>query len=708
MQAAEQQRKLDALASRVEVQQRQLALLFGDGADVFPTVTSTGSSLSTLASGFPFARGGRAPAAAVLGHSTGNISLPEAGTSKEALHQIVPQAQPDKRRSGPVLLGSQAGFDKHWEDYNDVFGRLSGIQAEAEAISYRQLYLAEAETTSHSQLRQNVKDDVISSADDGAYGLRESVWDAAILVGIPGSGLSKGDAIIASIALLFNATLQLGFCLFVHIGFKSEFADGNEAKAGLSQWRSQYGHHWSLAEKETGRSLVSMVCSSDKSVASSARQSQLVDNLFDYLGTSISHGNPMYSPGFVLILFAMSCWVLSIIAEIRSILHFGLSVILPANRRQTSCQSPFGNFQLDAQLRRSHRSVIFLFIVLPRLGIACLLLYFGSQFLSYTVELSEVMLNAVALLFILEIDELLYKTLITHRLQTVLSKLTSLHVEAATWRCWQIFEGPAMLVLFAAAYITMIYTGVLPMYQNVSSVYETLCGGDLSFVYSQDGVSMWPSFTTSPLFNDLTKYPPELLVENVTRLVHARAWASDGRLPLEMSEGRVFLQEGILSQVEHWDRMSATEWSAQRPCKNDDSAMVDVVLLRAAREDQIKGCMDLVDDHCLRTPPRLFCPDFCQCQNMQNFMPTPSWNGTQAQYLAAHAADTNSTRRHQRCCWQLPEGNLRQQCLQGPDNNTSSDLKWYDDLLHPLGHNHTRWWRSCSAGFASCPSSCAR
>lgn len=270
------------------------------------------------------------------------------------------------------------------------------------------------------------------------------------------------------------------------------------------------------------------------------------------------------------------------------------------------------------------------------------------------------------------------------------------------------FEGPVMLAIFVAAYATTIYTGAMPMYQNVSAVYQTLCGGDVNFVYSQDGVSMWPSFTNSPLFNDLTKYPPELLVDNITRLVQARAWAADGRLPLDVSEGRVFLQEGILSQVEHWDKMSATEWSMQRPCQNDDSAMVDVVLLRAAQEEQIRGCMDLEDDHCLRTPPRLFCPNFCQCQAMQNFMPPPNWNGTQGQYLTAHAADANSMRRHQRCCWQLSQGDLRQQCLHSPGNSTPSDLKWYDDLFRLLGHDYSRWWRSCSAGFASCPRSCAR
>eukprot|EP00440_Ansanella_granifera_P035057 gb/GFBE01038026.1/.p1 GENE.gb/GFBE01038026.1/~~gb/GFBE01038026.1/.p1 ORF type:complete len:736 (+),score=133.32 gb/GFBE01038026.1/:1-2208(+) len=544
------------------------------------------------------------------------------------------------------------------------------------------------------------------------YELQKSVWDAAMLIGLPGTGLSRSDAALTVCALLLNVTLQLGFCLFVHVGFNSEFSDPAMASQGLLRWRTHYGHHWSLAQKETGRSLVSLVCSSDQSVASSARQSLLVDSLFEYLGSAATTGNPFFAPGFVLILFALACWVLSILAELRSVMHFALAVGTMKSAKSGVSRglshSPSGKLSLENSMSNAQRLTLLGLIVFSRAAVAALLFHFGSHFLSYTIELSEVMLNAVALLFILEIDELMYRTLLTHNVHKVLTMMKPLRVSPPVWRAWHRLEGGTLFVMFCSLFAIVVCTGAMPMFRSVSTVYQTLCGGDVDFVYSQDSISLWPAFTTSPIFNDLTKYPAELLTDNVTKLVEARAMSATGRLPTTLSGNRVFIKEGALSVVESWGRTTGQQWSSQRSCSNSDEEMRDVVLLRASFKEQIRGCDDLIVEHCTRTPPRLFCPLFCHCQAMSNFTPPADWSGDTQNFLADHRNDGNTTRKQQRCCHQLSVDGIKEQCLQATSEQASSMNQGdFDALLRPLGNETLKWWRTCVSGFASCPEKCA-
>mmetsp|Transcript_103022 Transcript_103022/g.183022 ORF Transcript_103022/g.183022 Transcript_103022/m.183022 type:complete len:694 (-) Transcript_103022:22-2103(-) len=549
--------------------------------------------------------------------------------------------------------------------------------------------IAEESSQPSTQLTEQMKSwrhpSDCSDADCMDYTLQESVWDAAVLFGLPGNGLSKSDALIASFALVLNTILQLGFCVFVHVGFESEFSDKRAAQSELARWRTRYGHNLALAEEETGRSLVSMVCNFDKSVSSSARQSLLVDQLFKYLGHATQNSSPTSAPGFVLTLFALACWMLSIIAEVRCIIRFGLAVST-----------------LNGKGSGLQRTMVLAFILASRLTVATLLFIHGSWFLSYTIELSDIILNAVALLFILEIDELLYKTLLTHQLHTALTSMKPLQVSKKASLSWHRLEGLTMLAMFCGCFVAVVCWAALPMFHNVRTVYDTLCGGDVDFVYSQDAVTLWPSFTTSPLFNDLTKYPPEILVANVSKLVAARTVVSHGKLPPQETEHRVFLSEGVLSTVQRWSGMSLKEWTSQQPCINDDVAMHDVVLLRASFDEQIGGCMDLVPDHCLLTPPKLFCSRFCFCESMSSFTAPESFKGTSEEYLLAHLNDADHARRQTRCCEQITDEELQKRCLTGL-HSSESDI-WFDELFQLAPR--LRWWRTCSSGFSSCPRRC--
>lgn len=66
-------------------------------------------------------------------------------------------------------------------------------------------------------------------------------------------------------------------------------------------------------------------------------------------------------------------------------------------------------------LPRYLKTMVVLCVILPRLGITGLLLWVGCRWLLATNNFAELILNAVALEFILILKEMMYQTLVPHR-----------------------------------------------------------------------------------------------------------------------------------------------------------------------------------------------------------------------------------------------------------------------------------------------------
>ena len=97
--------------------------------------------------------------------------------------------------------------------------------------------------------------------------------------------------------------------------------------------------------------------------------------------------------------------------------------------------------------------------------------------------MTNIMLNAVALLFILEIDDLLYKVLAPKNAMEYLSSLKELYVgERKTWAGMDL--SSLMKVIVLAVTVSMFF--MFCIYENAMQAAEAwsyLCGGHLDFVY---------------------------------------------------------------------------------------------------------------------------------------------------------------------------------------------------------------------------------
>ena len=115
----------------------------------------------------------------------------------------------------------------------------------------------------------------------------------------------------------------------------------------------------------------------------------------------------------------------------------------------------------------------------------------------YTIGLEDLLLNAVALEFVLSIDELIYKVLSPARMKHLIDCACPLTVKASLYdRTWSGVDTAALVnVALTLAWLLGMYLAVLkPQINTLLLARDALCGGDLDFVFTVDGMGV-PAWT---------------------------------------------------------------------------------------------------------------------------------------------------------------------------------------------------------------------
>ena len=128
-----------------------------------------------------------------------------------------------------------------------------------------------------------------------------------------------------------------------------------------------------------------------------------------------------------------------------------------------------------------------------RLAIACLLLVSGAEWLAYTTSMSDMLLNAVALEFVLNIDELVFEALGPLQLKNVIDLCSSLPGPPVTR--WRGIDRTACMtfVIFAGSASLIVFFWLLPYRDVLIETKSALCGGERDFVFAvgATGVPIW-------------------------------------------------------------------------------------------------------------------------------------------------------------------------------------------------------------------------
>lgn len=307
------------------------------------------------------------------------------------------------------------------------------------------------------------------------YDMSRSIWDASFFIGLPCVGHDVSVAL--ALVVIFNFVLQLIFSTFV----LGNMVRGNnpvnpEVLGDLFKFRVSLAHNVEFADKVTRRSMSTQICNSDGNAMHTAgTQIATLQDFASYL-----------SAGPLLSILAQFVWIATCLREVQAIFDFGSALLATSRTPRTSViMVDDGGMRLEGVSKARILGVMVLSVV-PRAFIAFYLCWVGVEYLAITDKLGDIILNAVALAFISEIDELLYSTLVPRRVRNLISSMEALPV-LPDWsnRRVGVAALPALgkFLLLVSLTSLILAAQILPFMEGQRLGKDILCAGHQNFVY---------------------------------------------------------------------------------------------------------------------------------------------------------------------------------------------------------------------------------
>jgi len=317
---------------------------------------------------------------------------------------------------------------------------------------------------------------------DRKYKLAESVWDTMLLAWTPMVGC--GSSLFMTLAMVANVAVQLlcGYIAFNSLSKKGNFS-ANQAITDAQNYRLTEAHNPDRMDKVGWVSLAHRVCDKDGSLVFGAAQVAQLKEIEGYM-QDVGLGKD-YGMGCVLVTACLVFFFLSIANEMLDCWRFLEAVVgLPWRFHRTCLVNVDG--QVTMVFISSWRLALVMLMVIARMLVAVLLLYGGGLWLSKTSQLEALLLNCAALAFVLELDELLFKTCIPCLAKQVMSKFAPLRlrpereVRGLGWR-------PVAVFFACVVYISCMVTLVVQRMQvRMVDVRKEMCQANHDFVADQN------------------------------------------------------------------------------------------------------------------------------------------------------------------------------------------------------------------------------
>ena len=117
-----------------------------------------------------------------------------------------------------------------------------------------------------------------------------------------------------------------------------------------------------------------------------------------------------------------------------------------------------------------------------RLTIVLVMMYAGTLFLGYTIELSRLLLQTVVLGFVMTIDELMYIALAPEPVKKACAKTKAFPLSKIPY--WRNVLTVAVVICAMSSAMSII---VIPQTSILKDAFDALCAGDTQFVRTIDG-----------------------------------------------------------------------------------------------------------------------------------------------------------------------------------------------------------------------------
>ncbi|CAE7696750.1 unnamed protein product, partial [Symbiodinium sp. CCMP2456] len=413
------------------------------------------------------------------------IRLSGASKTKIEVEQDLPPL-PQRDTFGPVvprtgLSLSASGLEG--QDERSQRGGLAGVMDASWGLAQR--WMHRRSTSANSAPPAS-----ITHVD---HALQESSWDALLLLGLSDIG-SMGSLMVA-FGVFAAAFLQLLFCWLVSSNLLSD--DDKYDLTYLREWRIYYGHSIHSYDHTSGSSLVSKVCKG-RPFEREWWNNALLSEVDAYL-QPVFPGSYQLPVGVVLTSMAIIIWFCFILVELDTVCGFTHAILcLP---RTGTTKVEFTEFGRRMFVSISYKRLIVLcFVSFMRAFIAVALGVSAGLWLARTRDVMNILRDGVSLIFILEIDDLIYKVLVPAHAKKYMASIQKFLVKEEQQMYIFNLSSLLKLVVLTAVILILITTTLLPNTRQAESVREMICGGNRDFVYGSHP-------TIGPIFvTDTTEY----------------------------------------------------------------------------------------------------------------------------------------------------------------------------------------------------------
>ena len=288
----------------------------------------------------------------------------------------------------------------------------------------------------------------------GSYELKLSLWDGSLFFGL--RGLRKVDHLLFALAFSTNLVLQTCMCMVVfHLGNGSNKFPDSTLDA-LRRWRSSASE-----EDERG------VCDVDPATTMNFLQlstKETVDAYFDEV---------VFRCGPVLVRVVTLLWVATLVNLVRDLCDLTMAVVQLTDRKSSGVKLTQGVKGCIIHSIPPKRCAWMMFVALVQFTVLGILMFWGTLWLVNTTDLSELLLNAVALGFITDTDEILFKALVPCIVKGLVSRTEPLSLVTRT-RCLP-WRAMVSVCTVATAVVVAHFTTIADVADRLERVNGVLC-----------------------------------------------------------------------------------------------------------------------------------------------------------------------------------------------------------------------------------------
>lgn len=423
--------------------------------------------------------------------------------SLQATHEQL-QRQVDEMRGLETEVFELRQLWQMRKDPDGLQGGLTPSQVQLESPSRPSLLERKVATRARSLSyvsADSKESGVVTKCNHHSYIFRSSVWDATYFLGTIHMG--KVVSMYNVFLLLLNIAMQFAFCViivdnFIHSDFTSKEIEGYDF------WRKTIAHDVRYLDVVAQSSLTSRVCGGSAALEMSDTPARAVRAINEYMpsdGEDSPGGFFGEFQGRTMCTLSLVAWCCFILRECRETITGARAswclVTTPTSQSKT-------RFARDAYFWKwrsmSRRRVILVTLVgACRLSVGVSLLYCGSLFIVHTVSLSDLLLNAVALGFVLEVDELLFMALAPSQTQALVEEVMPLqvHFSKQKRRCKVDVTSLSCITCMVGFVAYMLFVHLKDQVARLQIARDVICGGNRDFVFAKTHMPFPVAFAKS-------------------------------------------------------------------------------------------------------------------------------------------------------------------------------------------------------------------